>query len=467
MTSAVPERPRHRRILIRTMMLSWALVALTTAFLLGAVLPQQERMLLNGLESTASSVATSVDQVTARAIVSEDYSTVVEHCTRVVKERPNILYVVVTRKDGFSLVHTARGWQQENLRGHWRPPSGTADSGRMARTKLVDEEVFHHSHAFSYTGISWGWIHIGMSLEDYSRDLQALYVRTGLLAGACLLIGLIASLVFARTLSRPIHHLDEVTRRLAAGDLAARAGVDSGDELQSLAESFNQMAENLGENRRHLEASLKEKELLLREVHHRVKNNLQVLSSLLRLQSRQVQAPEDRGLFDESQNRIRSIALLHERLCRSRDLARIDFAAYVEDLVAQVFRAFGVDRARISCTTDIDGVFFGIDTAIPCGLIINELVSNALKHAFSEGAEGRIEVSIRPLEKGEYQLTVADNGEGMPAAANDAGGEGRSLGMRLVSILAEDQLHGSITVKNDSGTAFHVRFREARYEERT
>ena len=150
-----------------------------------------------------------------------------------------------------------------------------------------------------------------------------------------------------------------------------------------------------------LKASLREKEVLLKEIHHRVKNNMQIISSLLELQVDALQDEQVREPFKESQRRIRSMALIHEQLYRSHNLARIDFVEYVESLTNHLLRSYGKDARKVTLERDITPVFLSIDTAIPCGLIINELVSNALKHAFPDGRTGKIRVELAGLVKSE------------------------------------------------------------------
>ncbi|MDH5466825.1 MAG: PAS domain S-box protein [Candidatus Aminicenantes bacterium] len=206
-----------------------------------------------------------------------------------------------------------------------------------------------------------------------------------------------------------------------------------------------------------IRASLKEKEILLQEINHRVKNNMQIISSLLNLQSRHIEDKKALELFQSSQNRVKSMALIHERLYQSKDFTRVDVADYVRSLTNQLFITYGIDQSAIKLKVDIKDIFLDMNTAIPCGLIINELVSNSLEHAFPRGAQGEIKITMHPLNKNEIELIVSDSGVGMP--------EGRelkntqSLGLYLVSMLAEDQLHGEIKLDRKKGTAFHFRLR--------
>jgi PAS domain S-box-containing protein len=206
-----------------------------------------------------------------------------------------------------------------------------------------------------------------------------------------------------------------------------------------------------------IKASLKEKEILLQEVHHRVKNNMQIISSLLNLQSRHVKDKESLGLFKSSQNRVKSMALIHERLYQSKDFTRIDVADYVQNLTNHLFITYGISKDAVKLKMNIKDIFLDINTAIPCALIINELVSNSLKHAFPNGKKGEIQISMSPLSKDEIELVVGDNGVGMLEDANLK--NTKSLGLYLVSMLAEDQLHGEIKLDKTEGTAFRFRLR--------
>jgi PAS domain S-box-containing protein len=206
-----------------------------------------------------------------------------------------------------------------------------------------------------------------------------------------------------------------------------------------------------------IKASLREKEVLLQEIHHRVKNNLQVISSLLYLQSKNIQDRKTLEMFQESQSRVRSMALVHERLYQSQDLARVDFAEYVRGLANYLFRSYGVNTNVIRLKINSDDVFLGVDTAIPCGLIINELVSNSLKYAFPDGREGEIHIELRVDDGGQFTLMISDNGVGFPKDLDfrDTG----SLGLQLVNTLV-GQLEGTIELDRSSGTALRIAFAE-------
>jgi len=203
-----------------------------------------------------------------------------------------------------------------------------------------------------------------------------------------------------------------------------------------------------------VKASLREKEILLKEIHHRVKNNLQITSSLLRLQASRIPVAEAQQFLRESQDRIRSMALVHEMLYRSDDLARVDFAAYTRSLVQQLMRSYGVDVRRLAHVVEVEDILLGIDEAVPCGLIINELVANALKHAFPADRAGRIWVRMGAEDR-RFILRVGDDGVGIPDRIDFR--ESQTLGLQLVRTLT-DQLEGTVTLDRAGGTHFTIIF---------
>ena len=206
-----------------------------------------------------------------------------------------------------------------------------------------------------------------------------------------------------------------------------------------------------------IQESLQEKEVLLQEIHHRVKNNLQVISSLLDLQSQHIEEQATLELFRQSCSRIKAMALVHETLYKFNDFAKINFTEYIENLTGYLFSIYGVDVETINLELYLDEVAFKIDTAIPCGLIINELVSNALKHAFLNQAKGTIYITLHFDEDNSYTLIVRDNGIGLPP--NWESKTVNSLGLKLVEILA-NQLEGTLQVNSRCGTEFSLKFRE-------
>ena len=208
-----------------------------------------------------------------------------------------------------------------------------------------------------------------------------------------------------------------------------------------------------------IKASLKEKEVLLKEIHHRVKNNLGIVSSLLQMQCRRTQDPLVTAILCDSQNRIASIALVHEKLYRSEDLADIDFAQYIPDLTTHLFDSYNVSSSQIQLKIQVDNVNLDIETAIPCGLIINELVSNALKYAFVGNRRGEIEVKFYQESESTLTLLIRDNGIGLPE--NFDSNKTKTLGITLIQGLVK-QLRAKLEINSHHGTQFKITFTNSR-----
>jgi two-component system, cell cycle response regulator len=202
--------------------------------------------------------------------------------------------------------------------------------------------------------------------------------------------------------------------------------------------------------------SLREKEILLRELYHRTKNSLQVISSLLTLDAMASKDTQILQKMKEIQDRIKAISLVHEKLYQSKDLSNVNFKDYIKDLATALLASYEVSRGRISLALDVDDVFASIDTVIPCGLIINELVSNALKYAFPDYHKGEIRIGLHVTEKGGKELTVSDNGVGLSKDFDVKTID--SLGLKLVTQLAVKQLGGTIELRSEQGIHVLIRF---------
>ena len=201
--------------------------------------------------------------------------------------------------------------------------------------------------------------------------------------------------------------------------------------------------------------SLQEKEVLIKEVHHRVKNNLQVISSILNLQSTYVTDEKTLDILKESQNRIKSMSFIHESLYRNKDFSNINFKEYVRNLTSNLLVSYSGLSKKITLKQKVDDVFLNLDTAIPLGLIINELMSNALKYAYLKKEKGKLEINVEATEKNKLKMIVSDNGIGIPDKINFRKTE--SLGLQLVNILVE-QLRGTIKLDNTNGAKFTIVF---------
>jgi len=270
-------------------------------------------------------------------------------------------------------------------------------------------------------------------------------------SGVAAILAVVLGVAVWRSIHRPIGALVTAALHLGKGDLETRVEVSSRDEFGVLANAFNQMADDLASTT----LSVREKELLLREVHHRVKNNMQVISSLLSIQSSKTNDPQMREHFEQCQNRIRSMALIHEHLHSASSFAELDMSAYLELLTTQLLRS---SNQRISLELHVEPLAFDIDRAVACGLMVNELVSNVLKHAFPDDASGEIRVSLFEDGNGDRILSVEDNGCGFPGDLDFQNLEG--AGLPLVEKLAR-QFDGQIALDpavGSKGTSVRIVF---------
>jgi PAS domain S-box-containing protein len=203
-----------------------------------------------------------------------------------------------------------------------------------------------------------------------------------------------------------------------------------------------------------LKSSLNEKTVLLREVHHRVKNNMQIISSLLNLQSNRIQDQAMRDIFRDSQNRIHTMAIVHERLYQSQNFNRIEFKPYIQGLADSLFRSYNTRQDRIQLEIKADDIYLDLNHAIPLGMIVNELISNSLKHAFPDGAPGRIHLEFNLDSSDQLRLVIRDDGIGMPKNSEKTS---EGFGMEMVHTLAA-QLDGRLVFSSDGGTTVDLIF---------
>ena len=211
------------------------------------------------------------------------------------------------------------------------------------------------------------------------------------------------------------------------------------------------------EHERQLEESIKEKEVLLKEVHHRVKNNMQVISSILNLQSSYIDDETALSILRESQDRIKSMSFVHESLYQSNTLSEVNFSEYIRNIAGNLFHSYGRPEGGISMQYELEEVFLNLDTSIPCGLIINEVVSNCLKYAFAGKEKGVIRIEFSKLSDGKLKLIIGDDGIGLPSNFDIENAE--TLGLQLVTTLVT-QVSGELDIKTNKGTQFSIVFKE-------
>jgi len=231
---------------------------------------------------------------------------------------------------------------------------------------------------------------------------------------------------------------------------------DSNDSPNYFVAVFEDITERK-EHERQLEESIKEKEVLLKEVHHRVKNNMQVISSILNLQSSYIDDETALSILRESQDRIKSMSFVHESLYQSKTLSEVNFSEYIKNIASNLFHSYGRPEGGISLQFELEEVFLNLDTSIPCGLIINEVVSNSLKYAFEGKEKGIIKIEFSKLSDGKLKLIIGDDGIGLPSNFDIENAE--TLGLQLVTTLVT-QVSGVLEIKTNKGTQFSIVFKE-------
>lgn len=249
-----PPKTLTAGITLRAALWSWVVsVAILLVFVF-VTIPQQKRIFQENLESKAKGIAVSLRDVAAGAAVNEDFSSVVDHCKELLHGDPALEYLVVTKNDGFSLINERNGWRSEPKSSEaWHPANRVTTSG-IGVMPMFNRRVFHYSQPFDYSGIEWGWIHVGISLKSYDQNVTDVYRRTGILALVCVVLSLVASGFYARQLVRPVLQLRNVVLRVAKGDLTARAEIHRNDEVGTLASSVNSMTNALLRRDRILES---------------------------------------------------------------------------------------------------------------------------------------------------------------------------------------------------------------------
>ncbi|RPI91634.1 MAG: hypothetical protein EHM32_10370, partial [Spirochaetales bacterium] len=258
----------------------------------------------------------------------------------------------------------------------------------------------------------------------------------------------------------PIRHLG---RSIACINVASKSvpliPQTSRNALESMASTLGNVIVRI-RNQDQVAASLREKEILLKEVHHRVKNNFQVIISLLNLHSKNIKSEELLRHFNDSRNRIRAMALIHEKLYQSGDFAHIDFAAYMETLTSELCGLYATPGNPVACRLDVERVNIPIDLAIPCSLIVNEILSNSLKYAFPPPWEGTAEIflKIHETENGSVELEISDNGVGLPEDMEPGASDSGTLGLSLIGLLVR-QIKATLDLDRENGTRYTIVFR--------
>jgi len=307
-------------------------------------------------------------------------------------------------------------------------------------------------------GLELGKIEVNLQTESNLRakeEAYSLYKLMFIISCFAVFGGLLIGVIFERNILGPLHKLTDAIK-IKDGYYDLTIETRSDDEIADLSNEFNKMAHDLMISNEEIRKSLAQKEVLLREIHHRVKNNMQIISSLLNHQMEMITDTKLKDIFTESQNRILSMALIHEKLYQSSDIMLINFKEYVDDLAVGLFQTYGINLGVINLNINVEEFSMDIDHAIPAGLVINELITNSIKYAFPEGRKGMIYISSRLINKEQVEIVIGDNGIGIPQDLDFR--NTRTLGLHLVTTLVENQLHGKIDLNKNKGTEFAIQF---------
>lgn len=305
-----------------------------------------------------------------------------------------------------------------------------------------------------YTSIFNGEIIVGFSTDPIQAIINE--VRYTLVIGSLIIsiLGLLTGLLLARNITKPLMKLMKATNKVAEGDLSQQVEIGSGDEFGQLAESFNVMVQHVQGAEEKLQKANREIRLLLKEMHHRVKNNLQIISSLLNMQASKMEDELVVSAFRASQNRIQTMAYIHDNLYMNDLLSEISVIKYLEPLINDHIRS-NSNSVKIGLETNLLDVNFSIDTMLPIGLLINEMLTNSIKHAFPNKKDGKITVSMLKGENNKLILRYGDNGIGFEQ--DDAKKTANSLGLILMETLSV-QLEGELKRSNKKGTHYEITF---------
>ncbi len=439
---------------------------------------------IQAISDKVHTVAKLTELSIGAGIYFKDTDVVKEEIKPLLKSK-DIIFIVVKEKNG-SMIYENN--INKAIRYNYQKTNPSHISG--------DGSLFFEEIKIIFNEKDIGTLYLGYSLSSLHREVNEIKANVAQVSLLILIIGIICINFIGNLITNPLKKVVDTVEKISAGDFTQRVMISSNDEIGYLAKTFNQMVQNInsvtlqlentntGLEKRTIELedvncslkqeieqrklaeekiqhSLCENEVLLKEIHHRVKNNLQIISSLLYLNSKKIKDDESLIIFKESQNRIKSIALVHERLYQSHDFRKIDFNEYVKKLTTDLYHSFAINGSEIKLILDIYDIYISIEIAIPCGLIINELVSNSLKYAFpkTDQQNNNLEIKIYFIrtENNELLLEISDNGIGLPEGFDLK--KSQSLGLQLVDTLIT-QLDGEREIDLTNGTLMRIKFRD-------
>jgi two-component sensor histidine kinase len=297
-------------------------------------------------------------------------------------------------------------------------------------------------------------------LLGWSYASQQEVARTILVLGPIALWLVALAVVWFATdiqIARPIRRLTRIAEAYSKGDLSVPPPLSGPAELRNLGAIFNEMAVRIAGRETELREAIETREAMMREIHHRVKNNLQIVTSLLNLQAKAVQGESAQRAFNDIQTRVRALALVHRYLYESEDLQSVNLGAFLKELAASLQLSYGISQDQVAIEVEADAVWDVSDRAVPLALFMTETMSNALKHAFPQGRQGVIRIVLKSMSDSIVRFSVEDNGVGLTEAQAAAQGSQASLGMSLIKAFAR-QVDGKLTISGPPGTSVMIEF---------
>ncbi len=416
-------------ILLRAVGLTWLVAILGIVTFALSVEPQQQRALLNAVDSKAEIVGRSIREVASSALILEDYGAVVEHCMQIVNGG-DVPFIIITRNDGFSLVQKASGWTTTTLGRDWHPDTARTPSGAIRTTEMWSEAVYLRSEPLDYSGIEWGWIHMGMSLKDYEAERTALRSRTLVIGVLAALLGLGASVFMGRWLTGPIVALTEVSRRVTVGDWSAKADQSSRDEIGQLGRAFNDMTatlqgtlDELTRARDAAEAASRAKSAFLANMSHELRTPLNAIigySELLQEDARESGHESEASDLNRIETASKHLlGLIEEVLDFSKiEAGQMAVACVMVDLAALVDDVAGTARGLV----EKNGNRFEVECGPALGTMftdpvkVRQVLLNLLGNAAKFTTQGQVRLTARrhadPAGHA-VEFEVADSGVGI------------------------------------------------------
>jgi two-component system, sensor histidine kinase len=387
------------------------------------MIPREKNSLKNSLAAQGKSLSASIAEVCGNAFISGDYSFVVDHSMQVIKSSPDILYIIVSRTGGDSLIHTSSNWQRTKDRDpQWLNTSDKKPSGDIRFSKLVNAEVFHYAFPLEFSGIEWGVLYIGLSLDHYNKTLFSSYRWVLFLSLLCFALALIIALFFAKQFVSPIIILHDVAERIRNGDFKARANISTGNEIEELATTFNKMTDTLLQSQREAIAANEAKSVFLANMSHEIRTPMNGVLGMLELLMQLPLTSEQRSYSQTAYHSAKILLkLLNDILDFSKieagklEIELIDFNLHNE--IEDIMQLFLPTASEKGLTLESH-----FHTGVPRVLrsdpnrlrqILINLIGNAIKFT---GA-GKIELNITVPEKNEGRIirfTINDTGVGIP-----------------------------------------------------